>query len=393
MQFKRLLIKQIQEHLKRSKSILLLGPRQVGKTTLIEGLRPALSFSLLEVGLRQRYEKSPDQLYTQIETLAKTQPFPLVVVDEIQLVPILMDVVQRLIDKKIAQFILTGSSARKLKDGQNINLLPGRVVVLYLDPLSYEESLDCSCSLEDRLLYGALPAIIQEENHAYQESDLVSYVETYLEEEVRREALVRNIASFSRFLELAAAQAGEIINLTKLSQEIGVAHSSIATYYQILEDCLIARRVDPYSESKARRRLVQAPKYLLFDLGVRRVAAREGSVLPTTVMGKLLEQWVGLELIKNIHLSEPRAQLYFWRDRNGIEVDWVIKRHTQLIPIEVKWTDMPTENDLKHLKIFMREYGVSQAYVVCRTPYRLEQKGIVILPWQNVGEIVSGIIC
>ncbi len=378
----RLLLPALRAHLARGKSILLLGPRQVGKTTLVQQLGAHASWSLLEAKLRQRYERDPDRLVLDVEAVAKKQPHPLIIIDEIQLVPDLMNAVQLLIDRHVAQFILTGSSARKLKHTGRVNLLPGRVVVLYLDPLSFEESQALDISLENRLMFGALPAILQESNPAYQDTDLESYVETYLEEEVRREALVRNLSAFGQFLELAAAQSGEIINLLKLSQEIGVAHSTISAYYQILEDCLIAKRIEPYIQTKTRRRLTQSPKYLFFDLGLRRVAAREGYPYPPTLLGKLFEQWVGLELLKRIHLYEPRAQLYFWRDHSGVEVDWVLKRHEQLIPIEVKWTEHPADADFRHLRVFMEEYGVKKAFIVCRTPVPYTQGEIEVIPWQ-----------
>lgn len=384
MQLKRLLAKQIEQHLARGKSILLLGPRQTGKTTLINQFKPRLAINFMAVELRLRYERSPELFYAEVESIAKQYPMPLVVVDEVQLIPTIMDTVQLLIDRQIAQFILTGSSARKLKHTGRVNLLPGRVVVLYLDPLILEESQSLNVTLEDRLLFGELPAILPELVHEYQQIDLQSYVETYLEEEIRRESVVRNLASFARFLELAAAQSGETINLSKLSKDIGVAHTSIAAYYQILEDCLIAHRIDPYGISKTRRKLVQSPKYLFFDLGVRRIAAREGYPLPTTILGKLFEQWVGLSLIKHIHLNEPRSQLFFWRDHNGIEVDWILKRHDQLIPIEVKWTDAPTSTDFRHLRIFMEEYGITKGYLVCRIHHKIERDGIEILPWQDL---------
>ncbi len=378
---------QVAEHLARGKSILLLGPRQTGKTTLTETFKAQHTLNLLTSRLRLRYEQDPDLFYSEIEAIAKDHPFPLIIIDEVQLVPSLLDMVQMLVDKKIAQFILTGSSARKLKHAGRINLLPGRVVVLYLDPLTFAESQALNVSIENRLIFGELPAIMQESNPSYQETDLQSYVETYLEEEVRRESLVHHLASFSRFLELAAAQSGEIINFSKLSKEIGVTHTTIAAYYQILEDCLITRRIDPYIETKTRRKLTQSPKYLFFDLGVRRVAAREGYPLPTTILGRLFEQWVGLALIKQMHLQEPRTQLYFWRDRNGIEVDWILKRHDELLPIEVKWTDHPSNKDTRHLRIFMEEHQLKQGYVICRTPQKFEHDGVVFLPWQNLTEI------
>lgn len=178
-------------------------------------------------------------------SLKENRQIPLVIIDEIQKVPPLLDVIQEIIDQKLAQFILTGSSARKLRREKTLNLLPGRLVSLRLDPLLHEELLDLG--LEAMLTYGALPGIALQANNDDRETDLSSYVETYLEEEIRAEALVRNIGQFSRFLEYAGLESGSIVNYSALSQEIGVSHTTIASYFEILEDCLITERVDPQS--------------------------------------------------------------------------------------------------------------------------------------------------
>lgn len=236
---------------------------------------------------------------------------PLIVIDEIQKVPALLDVVQDLIDQNIAQFILTGSSARKLRQGSKVNLLPGRLVVLHLDPLLVDEIKDLNPLLEDVLYDGTLPGILTIPNPEYRERDLFSYVTTYLEEEVRAEALVRNIGMFSKFLALAASESGGIIQPRKISQDIGVAHTTIMDYYQILEDCLIAERIDSLRASTTRRRLSHGSKYLFFDLGVRRLSAEEGRKLSEKNKSFLFEQWVGLELLRLARLISPLIKIYF----------------------------------------------------------------------------------
>ena len=168
-------------------------------------------------------------------------------------------------------------------------------------------------SLEPR----TLPKIISHQNLQHKNIDLKSYVSIYLEEEIRTEALVRNVGSFARFLELAASESGNIINLRKLSQEVGVAHTTIAAYYQILEDCLIAERIEPLRHTKTRRRLSASPKYLFFDLGIRRLSANEGTQLPAKHMDLLFEQFVGLELTNLINLNHQCCKLHFWRDVSG----------------------------------------------------------------------------
>jgi len=387
---KRQALSLIQAALHREKSVLLLGPRQTGKTTLLDMLSKDLSISFIQPKIRQRYEKDPGLLVGEVESLpVKEGERPIVVLDEIQKVPDILDVVQDLIDRKKAVFILTGSSARKLRRGAHVNLLPGRLVSVRLDALSLVE--DPKRTLEARLLFGDLPGIVRNGTAHDQETDLSSYVTSYLEEEIRAEALVRNLSSFARFLELSAAESGQIINLRHLSQDIGGAHTTIADYYQILEDCLIAERIEPYTHSATRKKLTRSPRLLFFDLGVRRLAAHEGTRLTRERMGTLFEQWVGIEIIRLLRNQLPKATLHFWRDPDGPEVDWVVQSSEQLIPIEVKWTEAPTAGDARHLKVFLKEYPqAKKAYIVCRTPRRLRiDPSIEAVPWQELPSLLD----
>ena len=388
---KRSLEKVIAHTLDRKKSILLFGARQTGKTTLFRRFSADLSISFAHPGTRLRYEKNPELLIGEIEALAQSMlNKPLVFIDEVQKIPTILDAIQYLIDNQTAYFMITGSSARKLKKNSTLNLLPGRVVSLRLEPLCLLELIEQERSLEDLLIYGSLPGILNVSLASDKELDLQSYVQIYLEEEIRTEAVVRNMASFSRFLELAASESGNILNLSKLSQEIGVAHTTISAYYQILEDCLIAERIDPFLKTKTRRKLGKSPKYLFFDLGLRRLAAHEGAQLPEKYKGWLFEQFIGLELMRYTRFLEKKYQVRFWRDLSGIEVDWIIEAQDLLIPIEVKWTDAPTLQDAKHLHIFLEEYPeAKQAYIVCQTPrdIKLSEK-ITAISWKNLPSIL-----
>jgi predicted AAA+ superfamily ATPase len=387
MYIKRTLEPILHEALARKKSILLLGPRQTGKTTLLHTLKADLTLSFLLPNVRQRYEQNPSILAEEVDALhPRPRAAPLIIVDEVQKVPEIMDVVQFLVDQNKAQFILTGSSARKLRR-HHVNLLPGRVLSLHMDPLSYAE-YDHG-SLQDRCLYGTLPRTVLTSESSQRQQDLVSYVSTYLEEEVRAEALVRNLGRFGRFLELAASESGLVVNFKKLSQKIGVAHTTLMDYYQILEDCLIVERVEPWTESKTRAKLTRSQKYLFFDLGVRRVAAKEGTHPPVATWGHLFEQWVGLELIHRTRLYAPQVSVHFWRDPSGPEVDWVLRQNKRLIPIEVKWTETPTPDDIKHLRIFLKEYPqAGHAYLVCQVTHRRQMEdGITALPWREVQQV------
>lgn len=384
----RLVEKRIQHELNRHKSVLLLGARQTGKTTLLSRFRADLSISFVQADVRQRYEKSPHILRMEVDSIP-TDPVkkrPLVILDEVQKVPDILDAVQDLVDRGKADFILTGSSARKLRRGAHVNLLPGRVTTLRLDPFSLLEFP--SDDLHERLLYGSLPGILATKGASDRETDLESYVTTYLEEEVRAEAVVRNLGHFARFLELAASESGKVVNLRKLSQEIGVSHTTIGAYYGILEDCLIAERIEPLTHSKTRKKLTKSEKYLFFDLGVRRVAAREDTKPSRDTLGRIFEQFVGLELLRSARAVSPAPKIRFWRDPDGPEVDWVVDRNGVLTPVEVKWTDNPTPADIRHLEVFLSEYPAAMTgYLVCRVPRKAKLSSRVFaLPWQSVFE-------
>ncbi len=381
--------KRFQTTLDRKKSILLLGPRQTGKTTLVKSLNADLYINLARPATRQIYEKNPGRLTREVE--AMTPEVPLVIIDEVQKVMPLLDAVQDLIDSQVAQFILTGSSARKLRREGEANLLPGRVVILRMDPLLISEMTTLSPSIEELLLYGSLPQIISEESTENREEDLFSYVTTYLEEEIRSEALVRNIGAFSNFLKLAALESGSISNFHKLSQDVGVSNPTISEYYQILVDCLVAERIEALSQSRTRKKLIKSPKFLIYDLGVRRVAAGEGRDIPDKYMGDLFEQWVGLELLRLMRTTPQKSSLLFWRDRTGAEVDWIVEKENQYTPVEVKWTEHPSSRDARHVHTFIEEYSnSSRGYVICRIPRAQKLTDTVTaLPWGELHMVLE----
>jgi predicted AAA+ superfamily ATPase len=389
----RIVESRVRKALARGKSLFLFGARQTGKTTLVGRLPCAMRISLSQPDVRLRYERSPGLLRGEVEAIGtRAAETPLVVLDEVQKVPGLLDEVQDLVDRGRARFILTGSSARKLRRGTGANLLPGRALVFHLDPLSLGEHEPAR--LEDALTEGSLPGIVGVEDAADREADLSAYVTTYLEEEVRAEAAVRSLGAFARFLELAAAEAGSIVNLRRLSGDVGVAHTTIGAYYRILEDCLIAERVEPLTTSTTRKKLTRSDKYLLFDMGVRRAAAREGRRVVVSRWGQLFEQWVGLELVRWARTSPRTTRIRFWRDPDGPEVDWIVDLEGTYLPIEVKWTETPGAQDARHLRVFMDEYPAARAaWVVCRTPRRVDLgQGIVAIPWQELPGILDGSI-
>jgi uncharacterized protein len=207
-----------------------------------------------------------------------------------------------------------------------------------------------------------------------------------MEEEVRAEALVRDIGAFENFLCLAAVESGNTVNLDKISQDIGVASSTINSYYQILEDCLIVERVEPFTQSVMRKKLIKSAKYLFFDLGLRRLAAKEPPVLPRNYLGVFFEQFIGLELIRWARLQKKKVTVHFWRDSGGQEVDWLLAWEGNLLPIEVKWTDSPSPRDARRLELFLREYPqAKQGLVACQVeqPQALGEK-IEAISWKEL---------
>lgn len=382
----RIIETKIKETLKRNKSILLLGPRQTGKTTLAKKFKADLFLTLIDPQIRQRYELNPGLLISQVKALPKKKQneLPFVILDEVQAVPNIMDAVQILIDERIAVFFLTGSSARKLK-----NLLPGRVIKYQLDPLTITEFFKINQDLDSYLINGTLPGICALKNQTIIEEELQSYVITYLEEEVRKEALVRNLAAFAHFLQLACIESGNLVSFRNISQEIGVTHTTIAEYYNILEDCMVIERFEPITKSQTRKRLTTSPKFIIFDCGVRRIGAKEGTSLPREKMSQLFEQWVGLELRRMLRAKLSLAEVKFWRDHAGPEVDWVIEDQNQYLPIEVKWTDTPKLADAKHLIKFMQEYNAPKGFIICRTPEPLYLTNqIMAVPWHQLEQIL-----
>ncbi|MFZ5822023.1 MAG: ATP-binding protein [Chloroflexota bacterium] len=394
----------VQDAIVGGKSFLLLGPRQVGKTTLlVESLKdahPLLSYFLQDPATRIELERDPQKLVREVRAVPGQVT---VFVDEAQKIPFIFDTAQVLIDEKKANFFFTGSSARKLRQ-KGVNLLPGRIRLYMLDPLLWgelglldkrqESALPSLASrninpathtIDDVLVYGSLPGILSTSKEDAVEL-LQAYTRLYIEEEIRAEAISRAIGPFSRFLELAAMESGTSPNFTKLSKESGVSAPTIKEYYSILEDTLIVERVDPYIKN-ARKRILSTSRYYFFDTGVRNALARLPLIpgLLKTQKGILFEHAVILEMIRRVRLLKTNHKIYYWRTSGGAEVDCVIESTDELIPIEVKSASHISARDLTGLRSFIADYGdrVKQAYVVTMgaRPEKVDDR-ITILPWQ-----------
>jgi len=388
---------------------ILFGARQTGKTTLLNALfpNPALHYNLADPEERTHLLTDPGAFRRECEALPKTPGPHIVCVDEAQAVPSVFDAVQVLYDsdKTRWRFVLCGSSARKLRK-TGANLLPGRSLLhrlyplilperppqptppdssptlLPLDQRAALESTFPSAGIEERLAYGELPGIVllDEEDRG---GILRSFVALHLEEEIRREALVKDWGAFVNFLRLAARESGQVVNFAAISREVGLSLPTVKSYYQLLEDMFIGFRVPAYSKSP-RKNLLSTPRFFLFDLGIRHAAS---GVAPSRDLvladpGRWFEQWVGIELWKRLqYLGE--GQLHHFRTKDGAEIDFVIERGDRVIPVEVKWTQRPSLRDARHLTSFVRENrSAPEGYLICRCrrPMKLSDC-ITALPW------------
>lgn len=363
-------------------SILLLGPRQAGKSTLI-----AHEFQLSkELWLRTPHRAQTLMLYNLMledEFLRLTTqpsifrkeilyafsqrksdlPFT-VIVDEIQRVPALFNECQVLLDSlneetqdrgKI-RFILTGSSTRKLKRG-GANLLPGRIVVKHLYPLTLREIAPVASDgegsfIQEALIFGTLPGILSIQNWKDRGAVLKSYVTTYIKEEIQAEALVRNLGGFHRFLTIAALYSGQILNISSISRDSGIPIATVRKYFEILEDTFLATSIPCYYQKKELKKVYSHPKFYFFDVGVRNAllerALVSGGLEPEK--GLLLEHVVALELIKYKIYLEQDFQLFYFRTYSGLEVDFVLETQERIILIEVKAKKNVSDQDTSALR-------------------------------------------
>jgi predicted AAA+ superfamily ATPase len=403
---------QLQRKLTRPFVHLIFGARQTGKTTLLSSLLPPTTVvvDLSDPVERSQHLSDSGAFGAMCRKMPVAPAGQYVFVDEAQTVPSIFDAVQHLYDrdKMRWRFVLCGSSARKLRM-TGANLLPGRSFLHHLYPLTLTEhpatipSIDYAISplalkwpgdkapsqpfpawdLETRLAYGSLPGVVASEEQD-RPTLLKSFALVHLEEEIRREALVKDWGAFVRFLQLAASESGQILNYAGISKETGLSQPTVKSHYQLLEDMFIGFRVPAFSGSK-RKNLLSTPKFLFFDLGVRHGAAGLTASLELVKVnsGVLFEQWVGIELWKRLqYLGE--GQLHYLRTRDGMKIDFIIEQAGRLTPVEVKWTEKPAESDARHLRTFLKEHPkqAKQAYIICRCSRPMEIcDRVTALPW------------
>lgn len=355
-------------------SFFLFGPRGTGKTTYLHQLfdEHALWIDLLDPQEERRFSKNPE-LLKDIVIASKEKIF---IIDEVQKVPQILDAVHLLIEeKKERQFILTGSSARKIRRS-GVNLLAGRALWKNFYPFVASE-LEGRFQLEKALTTGMIPLIWDSEKP---EEKLNSYIDLYLQEEVKAEALVRQIGPFSRFLEVMAYSHGSILNFSNISRECEVARKTVEGYFQILLELLLGFTL-PIFEKRAKRDLSSHKKFYFFDPGVFRALRREGFLDRSSELeGIALEGLVAehLRFWGDSHIK--KSDLYFWRTRSGLEVDLVLYGPDVFYALEIKNNKTINSSDLRGLHEFSKDYPEATSVFLYRGSERLKKGNIYCIP-------------
>lgn len=376
MVVRRELQKQIQQG---NKSVLLLGPRQTGKSTLIAGLSPDFTINLAHEQTYLEFARNPSEL----EERLAAQRYRTVFIDEVQRLPNLLNTLQHLIDtqRHKIKFYLTGSSARKLRRG-HANLLPGRIHTYHLGALACCE-LGHDCSTDQAMSTGTLPGIYTDSSPQDRIKTLRSYSATYLKEEIQAEALMRNIEGFSRFLFMAAQCAGQHVDFVKLSSEAQIPRQTAIRYFEILEDTLIVNRCASFSKS-LRKRLVQHPKYYFFDNGVWNALLGNFEVSADR-KGALFEHLFFNQIMTSVAARDLECRISSYRTEHGAEVDFIVEVGKTLWAIELKASLNVGATDLRGLKSFAEFYGKPHRSVVAylgKVPKKIQ--GVDVLPWQKL---------
>jgi predicted AAA+ superfamily ATPase len=354
-------------------SCFLWGARQTGKSTLLQALFPdSPRYDLLLSDEYGRLRTRPSLL--REELLAEPPGDKPVVIDEVQKIPELLDEAQWLIVNHRVQFILCGSSARRLKRS-GANLLGGRALRYELFPLVYPEIPDFD--LLRALNNGLLPRHYQADRA---QGLMEAYVGDYLREEIAAEALTRNVPAFSRFLESAAFSNGEIVNYQNIAAECGVSAPTAKQYFQILEDTLVGRFV-PSFRRRPKRRVIQSPRFYFFDIGLANFLLKRGAIAARSeAFGKAFEHFIYQELVAHSHYCGLRYPISYWRTASQLEVDFILGDHQ--VAVEVKGTDRVSSHHLKGLQAFRQEYKTKQSIIVSLDAKPRIADGVTILPWE-----------
>lgn len=373
---------------------MILGPRQTGKTSYVKNLFPdSWCLNLLLTSEFLKYSKDPGQFRREAlerfrgQSRSKTRMT--VFIDEVQKIPALLDEVHSLIEEfPHSRFILTGSSARKLKRS-SVNLLAGRALSKRMYPFIAPEISEQikHTNLDDLLKFGTLPGVFGKDPELKREI-LRTYVETYLKEEIQLESLTRSLPQFSRFLEVAAQSFTEVLNYSKIGRDCDQSPKTTLNFFEILADTLIGFKLMSWSESK-RKQLASHPKFYFFDNGVTcALLSRHLDPLDPPLRGRLFEQWIINEVRARVDYDHREIQLYSWRPKQGsAEVDLFAARGKKpLFAAEIKSFGRPLDEHFKGLSALHEENPKIPLYLICTSehPFRARQmESVRVIPWKT----------
>jgi len=368
-----------------ARSFFIFGPRGTGKSTFLKNhYADALWIDLLKPDIFRAYAARPERI---IELVHANPDKNVIIVDEVQKVPELLSAIHSLIEEKMnRKFIITGSSARKLKR-TGVDLLAGRVLLRTFHPFMISE-LTTDLPFENILQHGLLPVVISSENP---EDVLETYISLYMREEVQLEGLVRNIGNFSRFLESISFSHGSILNISNVARDCHIERKVVEGYIKILEDILLSFKI-PVFTKKAKRALISHPKFYFFDTGVFRALRPKGPLdQPQEIDGAALEGLVAQHLRSWNAYRDNKYDLFFWHSRGGVEVDFVLYGENGIFAIEVKNTGRIRHKDLRALTAFRNDYPQGKALLLYRGNEKLLKNNILCLPCEAfLKELVPG---
>ncbi len=363
--------------LPKDHSFFLFGARGTGKSTLIKHFYPKKQswyIDLLDLHQESKYLNDPQLL--KAEVLALSNEIKWVVIDEVQKIPALLNVVHALIEEnKQRQFILTGSSARKLKR-EGVDLLGGRALLKHMHPFMAAE-LGKHFLLTEALQLGMLPLVHGSE---HPQEDLKAYLALYMKEEVQLEGLVRNLEEFSQFLEVISFSQGSVLSYANIARECSISGKTVENYVSILEDLLLAFKLPIFSH-KAKRNLIAKSKFYYFDAGVYRAIRPKGPLdAPEEMHGIALETLVAQHLRAWLDYSEQEGRLYFWQTKSGLEVDFIVYGEIGFYALEVKNSSQVRSNDCRGLLEFKKDYPQAKLFLLYRGKELLKKGDILCYP-------------
>lgn len=370
----------ISDKIRRStKSCLILGPRQVGKSTLLRSMSPSLTINLAKESEYHRYTSEPGR----IEQVVEAGDFKTIFIDEIQRVPSMLNSVQALIDESNGRlkFYLSGSSARKLRRG-HANLLPGRLFVFNMGGLCGAE-IPKDIPTTKLLKFGALPEIVLSPEDEFCSTLLDSYAGTYLREEIQAEAAVQNLPGFSRFLTEAGIEAGQILDYSKIARSANISRSTCVRFFEILQDTLMVDRCDSFTDAAGADTICH-PRFYFFDNGVRNALVGSYDLSPER-KGIVFEHFLYNQMRNSLLARNLKGNIQFFRTRSGLEIDFIVTIGQSIWAIEAKAGKI-AEEDLKPLRVFKDLMGRSVHCIAIglNEPTPRKSKDILICDWRTL---------